>query len=114
MQGINDPEAVFGRLEPSHNAGKAAGEWEVLEITLVDRHVTLVRNGSRLSTANRCLVVPVERSKATSPNLGRSICKGTTPASNVALSMCVRFRNSSSAQRFSSCVLGKIYLYPTC
>lgn len=48
MQGINGPGAVFGRIKPSHNAGKAAGEWEVLEITLVDRHVTVVLNGEQV------------------------------------------------------------------
>lgn len=45
MQGINGPGAVFGRITPARNAGKPAGEWEKMTITLVDRHVTVVLNG---------------------------------------------------------------------
>jgi hypothetical protein len=48
MQGINGPGAVFGRITPTHNAGKPAGEWDVLDITLVDRHVTVVLNGDKV------------------------------------------------------------------
>lgn len=48
MQGINGPGAVFGRIAPSHNAGKPAGEWEALDITLVDRHITVVLNGEKV------------------------------------------------------------------
>jgi hypothetical protein len=48
MQGINGPGAVFGRIEPTHNAGRPAGEWERIEITLVDRHVTVVLNGEKV------------------------------------------------------------------
>ena len=48
MQGIQGPGAVFGRITPTHNAGKPAGEWETIEITLVDRHVTVVLNGERV------------------------------------------------------------------
>lgn len=45
MQGISGPGALFGRLTPKTNAGKAAGEWETYDITFVDRHVTVVHNG---------------------------------------------------------------------
>jgi hypothetical protein len=48
MQGISGPGAVFGRVEPTHNAGRAAGEWDVLDIMLVDRHVTVVLNGKKV------------------------------------------------------------------
>ena len=48
MQGIHGPGAVFGRVAPTQNAGKAAGEWEHYRITLVDRHVTVVHNGVRV------------------------------------------------------------------
>ncbi len=48
MQGINGPGAVFGRIKPTHNAGRPAGEWEKVEITLVDRHVSIVLNGERV------------------------------------------------------------------
>lgn len=46
MQGISGPGAVFGRITPTTNAGKAAGEWESLEVTLVDRHVSVRFNGT--------------------------------------------------------------------
>ncbi len=48
MQGINGPGAVFGRVEPTHNAGHAAGEWDALDITLVNRHVTVVLNDEKV------------------------------------------------------------------
>ncbi|MCB1275196.1 DUF1080 domain-containing protein [Prosthecobacter sp.] len=48
MQGINGPGAVFGRITPTHNAGKPAGEWDVLDITLVNRHITVVLNGDKV------------------------------------------------------------------
>lgn len=48
MQGINGPGAVFGRITPTHNAGKPAGQWDVLDITLVNRHVTVVLNGDQV------------------------------------------------------------------
>lgn len=48
MQGINGPGAIFGRIKPAKNAGKPAGEWESYDITLVDRHVTVVLNGDKV------------------------------------------------------------------
>lgn len=45
MQGISGPGAVFGRIAPSINSGKPGGEWNRYELTLVDRHVTVVLNG---------------------------------------------------------------------
>jgi hypothetical protein len=48
MQGINGPGAVFGRIRPTHNAGRPAGEWETYDLTLVDRHVTVVLNGEKV------------------------------------------------------------------
>ena len=45
MQGIAGPGAVFGRIAPSTNAGKIGGEWNRYELTLVDRHITVVLNG---------------------------------------------------------------------
>ena len=39
---------VYGFLTPSVNAGKKAGEWQTLEITLVGRVVTVVLNGERI------------------------------------------------------------------
>lgn len=45
MQGINGPGAIFGRIEPTENAGRPGGEWNRYELTLVDRHVTVILNG---------------------------------------------------------------------
>jgi hypothetical protein len=35
-------------LTPSENAGKQAGEWQVFDITLVGRRVTIVLNGRQI------------------------------------------------------------------
>jgi hypothetical protein len=48
MQGINGPGALFGRIVPTTNAGKPAGEWETYDITFVDRHVSVVHNGTKV------------------------------------------------------------------
>ena len=45
MQGMSGVGAIFGRIAPSKNAGKPGGEWQTYDITLVDRHVTIVLNG---------------------------------------------------------------------
>jgi hypothetical protein len=39
---------VYGFLTPSVNAGKKAGEWQALDVTLVGRVVTVVLNGERV------------------------------------------------------------------
>jgi hypothetical protein len=48
MQGINGPGAIFGRIAPSKNAGKPGGQWNRYELTLVDRHITVVLNGEKV------------------------------------------------------------------
>lgn len=48
MQGIAGVGAVFGRVAPLKNAGKAGGEWQTYDITLVDRHMTVVLNGEKV------------------------------------------------------------------
>ena len=37
--------AIYGRIEPIVSAEKPAGEWQTLDITLADRHVTVKLNG---------------------------------------------------------------------
>ncbi len=37
--------AIYSRITPTSSAEKPAGEWQSLDITLVDRHVTVVLNG---------------------------------------------------------------------
>jgi len=38
--------AVYGRIAPAVNAAKPAGQWQTLDITLLDRHVTVILNGT--------------------------------------------------------------------
>jgi hypothetical protein len=40
--------AIYSRLKPTVAAEKPAGEWQTLGITLVDRHVTVVLNGTKI------------------------------------------------------------------
>lgn len=40
--------ALYSRIVPSANAEKPAGEWQTMDITLVDRHVTVVLNGKTI------------------------------------------------------------------
>lgn len=40
--------ALYSRITPSVAAEKAIGEWQTLDITLVDRHLTVVLNGKTI------------------------------------------------------------------
>jgi hypothetical protein len=40
--------AVYSRITPSVSAEKPAGEWQTLDMTLVDRHITVILNGQRI------------------------------------------------------------------
>jgi hypothetical protein len=40
--------AVYSRICPTEAAEKPAGEWQTLDITLVDRHVTVILNGKKI------------------------------------------------------------------
>jgi len=48
MQGVQGPGAIFGRIAPSTNAGNPGGQWQTYDLTLVDRHVTVVLNGVKV------------------------------------------------------------------
>ncbi|MEM9658313.1 MAG: DUF1080 domain-containing protein, partial [Planctomycetota bacterium] len=48
MQGIQGVGAIFGRISPIRNAGRPGGEWQTYDLTLVDRHVTVVLNGVKV------------------------------------------------------------------
>ena len=46
----NDPHncgALYSRIMPSENVSKAPGEWQAFDITLVDRHLTVIHNGKK-------------------------------------------------------------------
>jgi hypothetical protein len=40
--------AVYSRVTPSVNAEKPAGQWQTVDITLCDRHVTVILNGTKI------------------------------------------------------------------
>ena len=40
--------AIYSRITPSVAAEKPAGEWQTLDITLCDRHVTVILNGTTI------------------------------------------------------------------
>jgi len=40
--------AVYSRIAPSASAEKPAGQWQTFDITLVDRHVTVILNGKKI------------------------------------------------------------------
>ena len=48
MQGLQGVGSIFGMVERSENSGKAGGEWQSYDITLVDRHVTVILNGEKV------------------------------------------------------------------
>lgn len=39
---------IYSRIKPSSNPAKAPGKWQSFDITLVDRHVTVVLNGETI------------------------------------------------------------------
>ena len=39
---------IYSRIKPTESAEKPAGEWQTLDITLVDRHATVVLNGKKI------------------------------------------------------------------
>ena len=39
---------IYSRITPTVNAEKPAGQWQTMDMTLVDRHVTVVLNGQRI------------------------------------------------------------------
>jgi hypothetical protein len=40
--------ALYSRITPTVSAEKPIGEWQTLDITLVDRHLTVILNGQRI------------------------------------------------------------------
>lgn len=67
MQGISGVGAIFGRIAPSKNAGKPGGEWQTYDLTLVDRHITVVLNGETVID-NQPLIGPTAGAIYTDPS----------------------------------------------
>jgi hypothetical protein len=40
--------ALYSRIKPATSAERAPGEWQTMDITFVDRHITVVLNGERI------------------------------------------------------------------
>ena len=40
--------AIYSRITPCESVEKPAGEWQTFDITLVDRHVTVILNGKKI------------------------------------------------------------------
>ncbi len=67
MQGIQGPGAIFGRIAPSTNAGRSGGQWQSYDLTLVDRHVTVVLNGTTV-VDNQPIIGPTAGAIYTDPS----------------------------------------------
>ncbi len=39
---------IYSRITPTENAEKAPGEWQTMDLTLVDRHATVILNGKKI------------------------------------------------------------------
>ena len=67
MQGIQGVGAIFGRIAPSKNAGRPGGEWQTYDLTLVDRHITVVLNGEAVID-NQPVIGPTAGAICTDPS----------------------------------------------
>ncbi len=48
MQGKQGVGAIFGVIAPSENVGRVGGQWQTYDLTLIDRHITVVLNGVKV------------------------------------------------------------------
>ena len=46
--GAHGMGAIYSRIAPARSVERPAGEWQTMEITMVDRHVTVVLNGETI------------------------------------------------------------------
>ena len=72
MQGIQGVGAVFGAVAPSSNAGKVGGQWQTYDLTLVDRHITVVLNGETVVN-NQPVPQPTAGAIHTNPSIAGPI-----------------------------------------
>ncbi len=66
MQGLQGVGSIFGLVERSENSGKVGGEWQSYDITLVDRHITVVLNGVKVID-NQSVTGPTSGAMHTDP-----------------------------------------------
>lgn len=69
MQGLQGVGAIFGAIAPSENAGYEGGRWQTYDLTLVDRHVTVVLNGRRV----------IDNQPVSAPTAGAIVTDPTAP-----------------------------------
>lgn len=67
MQGLQGVGAIFGRIAPTSKAGNPGGEWQTYDLTLVDRHITVVLNGVKVID-NKPVVGPTAGAIYTDPS----------------------------------------------
>ena len=66
MQGLQGVGAIFGMIEPTKNAGRPGGRWQTYDITLVNRHVTVILNGEKV-IVNKPVTGPTAGAVHTNP-----------------------------------------------
>ncbi|WP_299555850.1 DUF1080 domain-containing protein [Seonamhaeicola sp.] len=59
MQGKIGVGSIFSRIKPSENVGLEGGNWQKYDITLVNRHITIVLNGQKVID-NEPLIGPTQ------------------------------------------------------
>lgn len=95
MQGLQGVGAIFGRIAPSSNAGNPGGQWQTYDLTLVDRHITVVLNGVKVID-NQPIVGPTAGAIYTDPSApGPIYLQGdhtTVKFKNIYLAPVVRVR----------------------
>lgn len=47
-RGTHGPGSIYGRIAPEVDVAKPGGEWNHYDLSLVDRHITVVLNGQRV------------------------------------------------------------------
>ena len=78
--------AVYSRIKPTESAEKPAGEWQTLDITLVDRHVTVILNGKKIIDNQPVLGCTGGALGPTRCARGRSTSRATTRSRASAIS----------------------------
>ena len=75
--------AIYSRITPSELAEKPAGQWQTLDITLVDRHATVILNGKKIIDNQPLLGCTGGRSGPISFGPVQSTSRVITPAQTI-------------------------------
>ena len=82
--------AIYSRITPTEAAEKPAGQWQTLDITLVDRHVTVILNGKKIIDNQPVFGCTGGAARPTRSVPARSISRATIPAFPTGTSSCAR------------------------